>query len=217
MAKNSTVQENQDADKIHEENNQVNPAATAAEVKDAENKDAAEKEAQKADENTPVAPPKGDSPEEKAAERAGVGEENLDNPAQNRDPRTKFEKENQKNTEEKRKVAHEESNLSREEREEKAETPKETATADAARSAEANQGSEIAQAISQGLKDAKGDKTIKITVDKSVNSRFGVVRSKRTGEVMLRENETGVLSKVQLESLEEKEASIQGEEVEAAH
>ena len=79
----------------------------------------------------------------------------------------------------------------------------------------ASEGSQIAEAISQGLKDAKGSKNIKITVDKSVTSRFGVVKSKKTGEIMLRENETGVLSKVQLESLEEKEASIQGEEVEA--
>lgn len=79
----------------------------------------------------------------------------------------------------------------------------------------ASEGSQIAAAISQGLKDAKGSKGIKITVDKSVISRFGVVKSKKSGEIMLRENETGVLSKVQLESLEEKEASIQGEEVEA--
>lgn len=78
-------------------------------------------------------------------------------------------------------------------------------------------GSEIAKAISQGLKDVKGDKTIKMTVDKSVTPRYAVVKSKRTGEVMLQEVATGVLSKVQLESLEEKEASIQGEEVEAAH
>lgn len=78
-----------------------------------------------------------------------------------------------------------------------------------------NPGADIAAAITQGLKDAKGEKKIKITIDKSVKSRFGVVRSKRTGEIMLRENETGVLSKVQLESLEEKEASIQNEEVES--
>jgi hypothetical protein len=78
-----------------------------------------------------------------------------------------------------------------------------------------NPGSEIAAAITQGMKEAKKGNTIKITVDRSVKSRFGVVRSKRTGEIMLRENETGVLSKVQLESLEEKEASIQNEEVES--
>lgn len=75
-------------------------------------------------------------------------------------------------------------------------------------------GGEIAAAIAQGLKDSKRDKTIKITSDKSVISRFSVVRSKLTGEIMLRENGTGVLSKVQLQSIEEKEASIQGQEVE---
>lgn len=78
----------------------------------------------------------------------------------------------------------------------------------------ASMGGEIAAAIAQGLKDSKRDKTIKITSDKSVVSRFSVVRSKLTGEVMLRENESGVLSKIQLQSIEEKEASIQGQEVE---
>ena len=77
-----------------------------------------------------------------------------------------------------------------------------------------SEGSEIAAAIAQGMKEAKSDKTIKITSDKSVISRFSPVKNKKTGEVMLRENATGVLSKVQLESLEEKEASLQGEEVE---
>lgn len=94
-------------------------------------------------------------------------------------------------------------------------TPVAPEPAPAKPSAAASEGSEIAKAIAQGMKEAKGDKTIKITIDKSVTPRFGVVKSKKTGEVMLRENETGVLSKVQLESLEEKEASIQGEEVES--
>jgi hypothetical protein len=94
--------------------------------------------------------------------------------------------------------------------------PVEPAPAPAQPSAAASEGSEIAKAIAQGMKEAKGDKTIKMVVDKSVTPRYGVVRSKRTGEVMLRETATGVLSKVQLESLEEKEASIQGEEVEPA-
>ena len=80
--------------------------------------------------------------------------------------------------------------------------------------AEVNQGSEIAAAISAGLKSASGKKTLKISSEKSVISRFSVVRNKKTDEVMLRENETGALSKVQLESLEEKEASLQNEEVE---
>lgn len=77
-----------------------------------------------------------------------------------------------------------------------------------------SEGSEIASAIREGLKGNKEDKRIKITSDKHVKSMFSVVRNKDTGEVMLRENSTGVLSKVQLESLEEKEASLQNQEVE---
>lgn len=77
-----------------------------------------------------------------------------------------------------------------------------------------NEGSDIANAIREGLASTKEDKRIKITADKSVRSMFSVVRSKRTGEIMLRENATGTLSKVQLQSLEEKEASLQSEEVE---
>lgn len=77
-----------------------------------------------------------------------------------------------------------------------------------------SEGSEIAAAIREGLAGAKEDKRIKITADKSVRSQFAVVRSKRTGELMIRENATGVLSKVQLKSIEEKEADLQSEEVE---
>ena len=80
--------------------------------------------------------------------------------------------------------------------------------------APANEGSEIASAIVEGMKNAGKGRPIKISADKSVQSMFSVVRSKRTGEVMLRENSSGTLSKVQLQSLEEKEASIQNEEVE---
>jgi len=78
-----------------------------------------------------------------------------------------------------------------------------------------SEGSEIAAAIREGLSASKEDKRIKITSDKHVQSMFSVVRSKRTGEIMLRENSTGVLSKVQLKSIEEKEADLQTEEVEA--
>lgn len=77
-----------------------------------------------------------------------------------------------------------------------------------------SEGSEIAAAIREGLSANKEDKRIKITSDKHVQSMFSVVRSKKTGEVMIRENATGVLSKVQLKSLEEKEADLQSEEVE---
>jgi len=77
-----------------------------------------------------------------------------------------------------------------------------------------SEGSEIASAIREGLKEGKEDKRIKITADKSVKSMFSVVKNKQTGEVMIRENATGVLSKVQLKSLEEKEADLQKQEVE---
>ena len=78
----------------------------------------------------------------------------------------------------------------------------------------ASEGSEIASAIAKGMENVGKGRPIKISADKSVQSVFSVVRSKTTGEVMIRENSTGVLSKVQLKSLEEQEASMQGEEVE---
>lgn len=78
----------------------------------------------------------------------------------------------------------------------------------------ANEGSEIASAIAKGMENVGKGRPIKISADKSVQSVFSVVRSKATGEVMIRENATGVLSKVQLKSLEEQEASMQNEEVE---
>jgi len=76
-----------------------------------------------------------------------------------------------------------------------------------------NAGADIAAAITQGLKGAT-EKNFTLQRDQGVEPRFSVVKSKKTGEVMLRENESGTLSKIQLESIEEKEASIQGEEVE---
>jgi hypothetical protein len=77
-----------------------------------------------------------------------------------------------------------------------------------------SEGSEIAQAITKGMENVGKSRPIKITADKSVQSIFAVVRSKTTGELMIRENSTGVLSKIQLRSLEEQEASMQNEEVE---
>lgn len=76
-----------------------------------------------------------------------------------------------------------------------------------------NAGSDIAAAITQGLKGAT-DKNFQMQPDVGVEHRYAVVRSVKTGEVMIRETENGVLSKVQLESIEEKEASIQGQDVE---
>lgn len=77
-----------------------------------------------------------------------------------------------------------------------------------------SEGSEIARAIAEGLKGAT-EKNFKLEPDAGVMPRFSVVRNKQ-GEVMLRENENGVLSKIQMQSLEEKEASIQNQEVEEA-
>jgi len=81
-----------------------------------------------------------------------------------------------------------------------------------AKGAKTSEGSEIAAAIAQGLKGAT-EKNFTLEPDTGVDPRFSVVRNKQ-GEIMLRENESGQLSKVQLESIEEKEASIQGQEVE---
>ena len=71
----------------------------------------------------------------------------------------------------------------------------------------------IATAIVEGLATSSAKKGMKISVDKSVVPRFSIVKNKE-GEVMLRENETNVLSRIQLQSLEEKQASIQNQEVE---
>ena len=76
-----------------------------------------------------------------------------------------------------------------------------------------NEGSEIAQAISEGLKNATGKKGFEVVVDDSIEHRFAVVKNAE-GEIMIRENETGVLSKVQLRSLEEKQALLQSQKVE---
>ena len=74
-----------------------------------------------------------------------------------------------------------------------------------------NEGSDIAAALVKGLKDAKGG-NFELSADEGVDPRFTLVRNKN-GEVMLRDNTDGTLSKIQLESIEEKEASIQDQEV----
>lgn len=81
-----------------------------------------------------------------------------------------------------------------------------------AKPAKEAEGSEIARAIAEGLKTVVGQKNFVIAADKSVDPRFTVVKNKQ-GEVFVRENATNRLSKVQLQSLEEKESSIQGQEV----
>ena len=87
-----------------------------------------------------------------------------------------------------------------------------TVPSGAARTAEANQGSEIAAAIAAGLKDAKGG-NFQLKPDEGVEPRFSLVKNKE-GKVFVRENENGHLSEIQLKSIEEKEASIQDQEVE---
>lgn len=75
-----------------------------------------------------------------------------------------------------------------------------------------SEGALIAAAITEGIKSAVGEKNFVISADPTVEPRFAVVKNHQ-GEVMIRENATGHLSKVQLESIEEKEASIQNQEV----
>lgn len=154
----------------------------------------------------------GTSEEEAAAERAGVPKERLNDPKQNREPKNEFEVSNQKVTEEERQAAQKVSDMSTSDREKKAPTPNEAANTDAAKTAETNQSADIAQALVQGLKDAKGG-NFELKADEGVDPRFSLVMNKE-GKVLVRENETGHLSEVQLKSIEEKEASVQDQEVE---
>ena len=91
------------------------------------------------------------------------------------------------------------------------EDAQEVVNEDAQKSVEANQGSDIAQAIAEGFKRSKED-SFELRADEGVENRFSLVENKN-GEVMLRDNTDGTLSKLQLESIEEKEASIQDQEV----
>jgi hypothetical protein len=209
---NSKEPTTKEAEEARLANTQVTPVATPTEVKEAEIEESAEKTEAAKEGAQAVETKLGTSQEEKAAERAGVQKEALDNSHQNREPKNEFEKENQKVTEKERKAAQKESDLSTKQRAKNADTPTELAEKDAAKTVETNQGLEMAQAIVQGLKGAN-DKNFALQPDAGVEHRFSVVRNKQ-GEVMVRENETGVLSKVQLESIEEKEASIQGQDVE---
>jgi hypothetical protein len=183
--------------------------------KDAELKEATDKEDAKKEDAKEIET-EGKSPEEAAAERAGVDKEHLNggehDKLQNRAPKNNFEQENQKVTDEARKSAQEVSDMTSKERVENSPKPSETAAKDAEQTASVNQGSDIAAAIRDGLKNAKGD-NFKIEADPGVDHRFSLVKNKQ-GEVLLRENATGTLSKIQLESIEEREASIQGQEVE---
>lgn len=198
-------------DEAYDANNQVNPALSPAEVKAGEAEEHAAKVETRKAEATEVETELGTSEEEAAAERAGVPEERLENPVQNRQPKNEFEVSNQKVTEEERQAAQKVSDMPTSDRVENAPTPNESASTDAAKTAETNQGADIAQAISQGLKDAKGG-NFELKTDEGVDPRFSLVKNKE-GKVLLRENETGHLSEIQLKSIEEKEASIQDQEV----
>lgn len=200
------------SDEAYEANTQVNPALTAAEVKEGEHESNEEKVETRKAEAVEVETELGTSEEEVAAQRAGVPKERLENPVQNREPKNVFEESNQKVTEEERQAAQKVSDMSTSDREENAPTPNEAANADATRTAETNQGADIAAALVQGLKDAKGG-NFELKADEGVEPRFSLVKNKE-GRVLVRENETGHLSEVQLKSIEEKEASIQDQEVE---
>lgn len=201
------------SDEAYEANTQVNPAATAQEVKDAENEDNAEKVETRRDEARQVETELGTSTEEAAAARAGVQKARLNDPKQNREPKNEFEQSNQKVTEEERQAAQGVSDMTTAAREDEAPTPSEAAHADAERTAGTNQGSDIAAAIVEGLKQSKND-NFTLQEEPGVEHRFSLVKAKDTGEVMIRENETGTLSKIQLLSLEEKENDVQKTEVE---
>ena len=102
-------------------------------------------------------------------------------------------------------------NKTQEDKIEKSESTKEVANKDTQNTAESNQNSDIAQAIAEGFKRSKED-SFELRADEGVENRFSLVKNKN-GEVMLRDNTDGTLSKLQLESIEEKEASIQDQEV----
>lgn len=200
-------------DEAYAANNQVTPGQTPAEVRDAELQDNADKvESHRAEAKT-VETDLGSSTEEAAAARAGVPEERLNDPKQNREPKNEFEASNQKVTEEERQAAQKVSDMTTAARTDEAPTPNESAHTDAERTAGTNQGSEIAAAIVAGLKESKND-NFALQEEPGVDHRFTLVKNKQTGEVMIRENETGTLSKIQLLSLEEKEADVQATEVE---
>lgn len=201
------------SDEAYAANNQVVPGSTPAEVRDAELEENADKVQTRRDEAKEVETELGSSEEEAAAARAGVPEERLNDPKQNREPKNEFEQSNQKVTEEERQAAQGVSDMTTAAREDETPTPNEAAHTDAARTAGTNEGSAIAQAIVDGLKASKSD-NFTLRAEDDVQPRFTLVKNKQTGEVMIRENETGTLSKVQLKSLEEKEADVQATEVE---
>lgn len=74
-----------------------------------------------------------------------------------------------------------------------------------------SEASELASVLREAI---SGSKNFQITVDKNVKSRFSLVKDSETGEVMLRDNDEGTLSEIQMKSLEEKKADLLAREYE---
>lgn len=92
--------------------------------------------------------------------------------------------------------------------------PKKSETPAAVAQSDISAAQAIGEAIAKGLADSKEEKKMVVSVDESVQPRFSLVRDQSTGEVLTRENETGVLSQLQLKSLEEKQNDLQNRDVE---
>lgn len=74
-----------------------------------------------------------------------------------------------------------------------------------------SEASELASVLREAI---SGSKNFQITVDENVKSRFSLVKDNETGEIMLRDNDEGSLSEIQMKSLEEKKADLLAREYE---
>lgn len=74
-----------------------------------------------------------------------------------------------------------------------------------------SEASELASVLREAI---SGSKNFQITVDENVKSRFSLVKDNETGEIMLRDNDEGSLSEIQMKSLEEKKAELAAREYE---
>lgn len=74
-----------------------------------------------------------------------------------------------------------------------------------------SEASELASVLREAI---SGSKNFQIAVDENVKSRFSLVKDSETGEVMLRDNDEGTLSEIQMKSLEEKKAELLAREYE---
>lgn len=71
--------------------------------------------------------------------------------------------------------------------------------------------SELASVLREAI---SGSKNFQIAVDENVKSRFSLVKDNETDEIMLRDNDEGTLSEIQMKSLEEKKADLLAREYE---